>query len=152
MTTPTQIFFTYEIKDTQGTVLESVQQPVLVRLGTGQVSPFLEEHLKKQKPGEKSTVNLKAAEAFGEYNEALIFKVPIEKIPSPGNLGDVLTSKNQQGEDLHLRIIDKDEQVCTLDGNHPFAGQDLVFDITVVDPKVTAKGLDSGEPSEGFEV
>ena len=91
--------------------------------------------------GETKTVQLKATEAFGEVDEELIIEIPANKLPENAQVGSVLTSEEDQEQ--QWRVLEVQEEVAVIDGNHPLAGQDLAFEIKLV--SVTDKP--SGEPT-----
>jgi len=89
------------------------------------------------KPGEKKTLSLKAGEAYGFYDSSLIIKLPRKDLPKELHIGDefpVAIHKEEQPETTKLfRITKIETHEVTLDGNHPLAGKDLVFEINVTE-------------------
>lgn len=111
--------------------------PLVFRVGAGQVIPGFERAVIGHEKGDAFRVVIPAAEAYGPHDSELLFTVPLAQIPSniapePGMLLHVSTD---QGE-LEVRVHAVDEGgdgVVTLDANHPLAGQDLTFDLTIAD-------------------
>lgn len=108
--------------------------PLVFQVGAGQVIPGLERAVLGHAPGEAFTVLIPAAEAFGPRDDELLFTVPLDQVPSnivpePGLLLHVSTD---QGE-LEVRVHAVDAEKVTLDANHPLAGQDLTFALSILD-------------------
>lgn len=85
--------------------------------------------------GEKRRVSVMANEAYGFYDRDLVLEVPRRKFPEDGNLqvGSNVLAEYGDGRPRLYRIVAVSRTHVTLDGNHPLAGQDLVFDIEAVD-------------------
>lgn len=131
---PKVISFNYTLKDSQGQVLDASNGGPLAFLeGSHQIIPALEEQLKTMLIGQKKSVKLAATEAYGLVEPKMIMDVP---------KADVAHLQVEVGSFLQLQLSDSmkvvrvtqvsDEKV-TLDGNHPLAGQDLEFDVEMVD-------------------
>jgi peptidylprolyl isomerase len=84
--------------------------------------------------GDKKTVNIPAAEAYGEKNPQMQQAIPREQIPAniPLELGMRLQMQTPEGQVIPVTVAAVDEQTVTLDANHPLAGKDLTFDFEVV--------------------
>lgn len=132
---PTQkvITFNYTLKDTKGQVLDSSEgEPMAFLTGVGQIIPALENELNGMLIGTKKTVNIAAKEAYGENDPKMIIEVP---------KADLAHLQIEEGAFLQLnlgqqlkvvRVSKIGDDKVTLDGNHPLAGQDLVFDVEMV--------------------
>ncbi|MCH5277254.1 MAG: peptidylprolyl isomerase [Desulfovibrionaceae bacterium] len=108
--------------------------PLVFQVGSGQVIPGFERAVTGREQGDAFTVVIPAAEAYGPRNSELLFTVPLAQVPSniapePGMLLHVSTD---QGE-LEVRVHAVDDGGLTLDANHPLAGQDLTFDLIILD-------------------
>jgi peptidylprolyl isomerase len=88
--------------------------------------------------GDKKTVQIACADAYGEANPEMRQSVPREGIPGeiPLEVGLQLQMQTPNGQAMPVTIVDLDDATVTLDANHPLAGKDLKFDIEVmrVDP------------------
>ncbi len=119
----------------EGEVLESTSdsKPIQFIQGEGQIIPGLEDALYGMSLGEAKTISVPAAEAYGEIDPASIHKANKDEfaLDIPLNVGTFL-DLSEGGDTLSAQIIAKDENTITLDFNHPLAGQDLVFEVTVV--------------------
>lgn len=136
------VSFHYTLKDASGEVLEESrgEEAMSYLEGVGQIIPGLEKELRGLKKGDKKSVHVKAAEAYGDYDEALVAEVPRNAIPKKDvEVGDQF---HAQGEDGHPRIVTVTEvtdKTVTVDGNHPLSGQDLNFDVEITDVRDATK-------------
>jgi peptidylprolyl isomerase len=92
-----------------------------------------EKALTGRQVGDCLRVSIPAAEAFGDVDKNLLFKVPSEEIPShiAPTPGLQLSLSSSEG-DMDVIIAHVDKDMVVLDANHPLAGKDLTFDIEVV--------------------
>lgn len=110
-------------------------EPLEFTLGKGQLIPGFEKGLIDMKVNEKKTVNIPKEEAYGETNDQLIQEVPKSNLPDDiePQVGMGLVSENPNGQKINLLVTDVKESTIVVDGNHPLAGKDLVFDLEVVE-------------------
>lgn len=117
-----------------GDVFDSSEggEPLEFRVGAGEVIAGFDEAVNGMQIGDKTTVNIKADDAYGPRVEALVQAVPREGM----NLGDVqpevgmnLLMQLPDGNQIPVAITEVTDTHVTLDANHPLAGQDLTFDI-----------------------
>ena len=89
------------------------------------------------KPGETKSVTLNPEQAFGDRREDLVLKLPKTDFPQhiTPSVGLQLNMSNASGANLQVVITEVDEDSVTLDGNHPLAGQTIVFDIELIEIK-----------------
>lgn len=108
--------------------------PLVFPVGGGRMIPGFERAVLGHEKGDAFTVTIPAAEAYGARNEELLFKVPRAQVPSniAPEPGMPLHVSTDQGE-LEVRVAAVDDEALTLDANHPLAGQDLTFALTIVD-------------------
>jgi FKBP-type peptidyl-prolyl cis-trans isomerase 2/predicted Fe-Mo cluster-binding NifX family protein len=123
----------YELKDTNGTVLNSSAEtgPMRFIFGAGQIFAPVEQALAGLEPGGQAVAEVPAAEGFGERNEKNVFEVPRSELPPSVTVGTTVTAESQQGMRFPLVVMDLNDDVARLDANHPLAGKDVVFDMTV---------------------
>lgn len=109
--------------------------PLEFTLGQGQVITGLEQHVSGMETGQKSTVTIPAAAAYGPRREDAVQRLDRAKVPSGVEIkvGTQLQARTADGGMLPITIVGMDEQSVTVDANHPLAGQDLVFDVELVD-------------------
>jgi peptidylprolyl isomerase len=104
-------------------------------VGSGQVIPGFEKAIEGMKVGEKKTVTIPAAEAYGPHLDDMVVEVSRDKLPSDiePKVGQMLSATGQNGEAIRFTITGiSDNGTVTLDANHPLAGKDLTFDIELV--------------------
>lgn len=119
---------TFDSSITRGTPLEFV-------CGAGQMIPGFDTAVESMSVGETHTVRIVAADAYGEHNPKLTQVVAIEQLPQASNLsvGDAIYVEGPGGRQIPLNITAMDEKEATLDMNHPMAGKDLNFEITLLE-------------------
>ena len=141
-TTPKVVSFHYTLKDGKGTQLESSfgDEPLSYLEGVGQIIPGLESQIKGLVKGDKKTVHVKAADAYGEFEKELIVEVPRDQIPKKDVVvGDRFHADSGQGHTQVVVVTAVTDQHITVDGNHPLAGQDLTFEVEIQDVRDASK-------------
>lgn len=126
-----EVSFSYTLS-ADGEVIESsdAANPVVYLQGAGQVLPGLEAELVGMKAGEKKTVKLAAADAYGDVRADAIQEVPAAQIPEDARVeGAMLQAQGYPGP---IRVTSVTDETVTLDFNHPLAGKDLTFDIAII--------------------
>ena len=141
------ISFDYVLTDKTGKVIDaSVKgKPLIFISGAGQIIPGLESILSDMQPFEKKTVTVSAKDAYGVRDERLIYKVERSKLPAKEiKVGDMFeVGQGEHFSPVTITAINEDEVV--LDANHPLAGQDLTFEVGIVDKRpATAEELAHG--------
>ncbi|MBG0790798.1 MAG: peptidylprolyl isomerase [Desulfovibrionaceae bacterium] len=111
------------------------RDPLEFKLGEGMVIAGFEKAVIGKSAGDTVTVEIPPDEGYGEPNEQLVFQVRKEQIPPNVELeaGIMLEIRTEEGQPAYVRVTEFDDELVTLDGNHPLAGQTLVFDIEVVE-------------------
>lgn len=119
-----------------GTVFDSSRdrEPLEFSLGTGQVIPGFDQALTGMKPGESKKVTIPAAEAYGPYRSELVLVVDRAEFPAEiaPDLGDQF-ELSQDGNSFVVNVTDITDTNVTLDANHPLAGEDLTFELELVE-------------------
>ena len=120
---------------TDGEVFDSSEgkAPLTFTVGSGQIIPGFESALIGKNVGDKVTVNIQPEEAYGLIREDLLVKVPNEQLPGPVEVGQTLQAHGDQGAPINVMVKEVNEDHVVIDGNHPFAGKELIFDIEVVE-------------------
>ncbi|MEO7765913.1 MAG: FKBP-type peptidyl-prolyl cis-trans isomerase, partial [Ferruginibacter sp.] len=85
--------------------------------------------------GEKKTVNILPEDGYGTKSEDAIIEFPKENVPADMKLapGMSLTLSNQEGQPVPVVVVEVKDDVIVLDANHFLAGQELVFDIELIE-------------------
>lgn len=127
----------YTGKLSDGQVFDSSEgkEPLEFTLGKGQLIPGFEKGLIDMKVKEKKTITIAKDEAYGEINKDLIQEVKKTELPQDmtPEVGMGLVSKTPDGQEMNLLVIEVKEESIVIDGNHPLAGKDLIFDLEVVE-------------------
>lgn len=140
----------YHLTNTDdGQVLDSSRgsDPLTYLHGTGSLIPGLEQELSGLDVGATKTVQVAAADAYGEYDDNMVQTLPREEFAGIDNLevGMRLQAQDQNGNtfSVHVRQIGGNHVV--IDGNHPLAGMPLTFEIEIVAVRdATAEELQHG--------
>ncbi len=120
-----------------GSVFDSSENkdPLEFTLGSGQLIPGFEKAVQGMTEGDSTTVTIPAEEAYGEVREDLVISVEKDNLPDDvePEVGMQLQLNQPDGQAIPVRITQVEEKEITLDANHPLAGENLVFDIEVVE-------------------
>lgn len=128
----------YEGRLADGTVFDSSEahkgNPLVFVIGAGTVLPGLEKAVADMSAFEKRTVTIPAREAYGERDAELVQNVPAANFPDMEKLpvGDYI-ALDIDGERHRAKVVSVEDGAITLDFNHEYAGQDLSFDLEVID-------------------
>ncbi len=119
------------LKNTLGTVISSTFNHEVINQGQGTFLKGLADGMQDMKTGEKRLISLTAEQAYGFYDPLKVVTCPREDVPRGETLrrGDEVQIRRQDGEQSSMRVTEINGDRITLDGNHPLAGQDLVFEI-----------------------
>lgn len=128
------ISFRCTLRDRLGRVLGSTyNQDVVTAPGPpGSMLQHLADGLADLKCGERRSIALDAAHAYGFYDPALVLVVPPHEVIARGRearIGDRVEARGNDGRVRLFQVTKLESGAITLDANHPLAGQDLVFDI-----------------------
>jgi FKBP-type peptidyl-prolyl cis-trans isomerase 2 len=127
----------YHGKLTNGETFDSSagREPLQFEVGSGAVIPGFDEGVTGMSVGEKKTINIPFAEAYGPKNPEMLIEMPKDRFPADMELevGMPLMMSDQEGQQFQVTITEIKDAVVMLDANHPLAGQDLIFDLELVD-------------------
>lgn len=107
----------------------------LIEDDQGAMLSGLAKGLQNIKKGEKRTISLSAKEAYGFYDPSKVILFPRKKLPPNLRIGESITIVSKSGIHRTYRIAQFHDDMASLDGNHPLAGQDLVFEIEALDAR-----------------
>ena len=129
----TVVSITYELLDSNGNVLESSKDPVsYLHGGYDNIFPRVEEELHGKSIGDTVEITLEPADAFGEYDEELVQMEPISAFPSKDlKVGMQFEGEDESGEVILYTITNIDDGKVIVDGNHPWAGERVLFKATI---------------------
>ena len=131
------ISFHYTLTNTQGEVIDTSRdsaEAFSYLEGLGQIIPGLEKAMALLSVGDKRKIEVEPAEAYGEHDAQLIVEVPRSKLPNSNELseGDQFQATGPNDEMLLFRVLEIKGDDVKLDGNHPLAGEKLIFDVEVM--------------------
>ena len=127
----------YSGKLDDGTEFDSSasEGPMELTIGEGAALPAFEQALIGMAPGDTKTVHVPAEEAHGVHFPDMIRSVDRSAIPGSDDLtvGTRISATLMGGVRAYLRILDISDDKVTVDLNHPLAGKDLTYEITLVE-------------------
>ena len=129
----TVVTISYELKDVNGNVLEKSKEPIAyLHGGHDNIFPKVEEAMHGKKEGDKIEVGLEPADAFGEYDEQLVQIEPITAFPESNvKEGMQFEGENETGDIVIYTVTNVADGKVVVDGNHPWAGQRVLFSATI---------------------
>jgi FKBP-type peptidyl-prolyl cis-trans isomerase SlyD len=137
----------YTVSDESGDVLDSTEgrEPLVYLHGAGFLVPGLEKALYDREVGDSFELDVDAAEAYGEYEEDLVQSVPGELFDGMEVAeGDTFVADTDDGH-RPVTVVEVTEEFVKVDANHPLAGVNLHFSVTVRDVRAaTAEEIAHG--------
>ena len=141
------VSLTYTITDAEDNILERIDMPIQYIQGMkSQVIEKIENALAGHQAGDLVHVSLKPEEGFGPHQPELTFSDNIENVPPQfHSIGAEVKFQNDNGESKIFRVTDIKDGKLTVDGNHPFAGKTIIYNISVKEVRnATASELKNG--------
>lgn len=143
------VTLSYEVTDTDGTVLDAGEEPLMyLHGGYDDVFAPIEEALQGKSVGDTVMVKMQPAQAYGEYDAELVLIEPVEVLPQPLKIGMQIEGEPEGSPDeaIFYRVTDIADGKAVLDGNHPLAGMALIFTGTITAVrKATAAEIQAGQ-------
>ena len=132
-----RVHYTGKLLDGQVFDSSLEREPLEFTMGQGQLIPGFEKGLLDMKVNEKKTVTIPSEEAYGAPRQELVQEVEKSQLPEEikPEVGMGLVSTSPDGREMNLVITEVKENSIVVDGNHPLAGKELVFDLEVVEIK-----------------
>jgi FKBP-type peptidyl-prolyl cis-trans isomerase 2 len=124
----------YTGKLSDGTTFDSSvgRSPFKFQIGSNEVIPGFEQGLMGKMVGDKVTISIPCNDAYGEVRFDLIVNVPKSQLPGTVEVGQTLQASNE-GQSFNVEVKEVYDDYVVIDGNHPLAGKDLIFDIEVLE-------------------
>jgi peptidylprolyl isomerase len=120
-----------------GSVFDSSRdrEPLEMTVGSGEIIPGFEAAVRGMKPGDKKQFTVSPEHAYGDRSEDDIHELsrdmlPDDLEPAPG---DQLELETPDGESFLVTVTGTTEDSITVDANHPLAGQELTFDVELLE-------------------
>jgi FKBP-type peptidyl-prolyl cis-trans isomerase SlpA len=132
-----KVHYTGKLYDGQVFDSSEGKEPLEFTLGKGQIIPGFEKGLIDMKLNEKKTITIAKEDAYGAVIDNLKQEIKRSELPEDviPKIGMGLVSKSPDGKETSLHVIELKDESVVLDGNHPLAGKDLIFDLQVVSIK-----------------
>lgn len=140
----------YVVRNEKGEIFEYRDLPVSYVHGSGaDLFPKIEQALEGRAVGDRVAVQLTPADAFGEHDPKLTFTDDIENAPPElRRVGAEFEAQNAKGESIMLTVTRIEGDKITVDANHPLAGQNISFEVTVQDIRdATPEEIRDGRPA-----
>jgi len=144
----------YELTEAGGSeVLDSNKggAPLEFIIGKGQLIPGLEKALVGMNAGDTADILVKAEEAYGLKDDEAVQELPRDQFEGIElEKGMSLYGQGQNGETIQVNVIDFDDNTVKVDFNHPLAGKDLMFNVTVISERdATEEEAQTGQVGGG---
>lgn len=111
------------------------KEPLEFTVGAGQMIKGFDAAMPGMNVGEKKTINIAPEDAYGEKSAEAIIEFPKEHVPADMKLepGMPLTLSNEEGQPVPVMVVEVKDDIIILDANHFLAGEELVFDIELIE-------------------
>ncbi len=111
------------------------RSPLEFEVGSGMVIKGFDDGVTGMAVGDKKTINIPVDEAYGPKNEEMLIEMPKDRFPKEMEIeiGMPLSMSNGSGQNFQVVVTEVKEDAVVLDANHPLAGQDLIFDLELVE-------------------
>ena len=127
----------YSGRLTDGTTFDSSagREPLQFEVGSGMVIAGFDNGVLGMAVGDKKNIQIPVDEAYGPKNAEMVIEFPLSEFPEDMQLeiGQRLNMTNGAGQIIPVVITEIGQEIVLLDANHPLAGEDLVFDIELVE-------------------
>lgn len=127
----------YHGRLTDGTTFDSSEgrTPLEFEVGSGMVIKGFDDGLLGMAVGDKKTIEIPVADAYGEKDPQMLMDFPVDRFPPDmkPETGMRLNMTNGNGQQIPVVIVEVKDDSVILDANHPLAGEDLIFDLELVE-------------------
>jgi len=129
-----KVHYTGKLEDGEVFDTSEGRPPFEFVIGQNQVIPGFEQGIVGMTVGDKKTVTIPPEKAYGQYQDEMTVEVNKKDFPDDLNpeIGMQLQMKRADGAEIGVRVKGIQEEMVTLDANHPLAGKTLVFDIELI--------------------
>jgi peptidylprolyl isomerase len=114
---------------------EKTGRPISFKIGSGKIFKKLEEGVIGMQVGEKRDIQIPAEEGYGNYKKDLVLRLDRKVFPQDIKLipGRTVQYQNRDGERVNFIVNEVTDSTVTVDGNHPLAGLDLLYEIELLE-------------------
>jgi len=141
----------YEVRDGDKVVDSNVGgAPLVFMFGKGQIIPGLENGIVNMSIGEKGDILVKSEDAYGTHNPDAKQEVPLDQFAGIDlAVGMTLYGQGEDGGTVQVTVMEINEETVVIDFNHPLAGKDLMFNVTINNIRdASAEEAMTGVPAE----
>ncbi len=133
-----EVILHFDLKLSDGSAVDSTRvnkKPAKMVMGDGSLTKNFEDCLRGLGAGDKKTFEIAANEAFGMPNPDNIYHIDRSKFAADAELSDgmIMGFSQPDGSELPGIIRAVAGQSVTVDFNHPLAGQDVIFDVEIIE-------------------
>ena len=130
-----RVHYRGKLKD--GTIFDSSfdREPLEFTIGAGRLIPGFEQAVIGMVPDESKTITIPEDRAYGPHRDDLVMQLERDKIPTDMEIerGQQVQVRQEDGRCFPVIVTEISESGVTLDANHPLAGQDLTFELLLVE-------------------
>lgn len=135
ITTGKTITVNYTGSIVDGQVFDTTQgrDPFKFIYGVDPIIEGFQDALLGKEIGDKFTVNIPVEKAYGPKDPEKIVKISKEHMPGEVEVDQVLVAKAANEQEARVVVVEVNDDHVVIDGNHPLAGKDLIFEIEVIE-------------------
>jgi len=125
----------YKLFSEDNVLLYESEEPLTFTVGEDDILPAFEANLMGLSAGDKHRFTLSPEEAYGAYQEELVFTLSRQQLMDDGEdivPGQTLTLFTPEGESIMVTVLDVTDNTIKVDANHPLAGQTLIYEVEVL--------------------
>jgi FKBP-type peptidyl-prolyl cis-trans isomerase 2 len=125
----------YKLFSADSHLLYESEEALTFTVGEDDILPAFEANLIGLDAGQKHRFTLSPEEAYGPYQEELVFTLSRQQLMDDGEdiaPGQTLTLFTPEGESLTVTVLDVTDSTIKVDANHPLAGQTLIYEVEVL--------------------
>jgi FKBP-type peptidyl-prolyl cis-trans isomerase 2 len=125
----------YKLFSEDNILLYESEEPLTFTMGEDDILPAFEANLMGLSAGDKHRFTLTPEEAYGPYQEELVFTLSRQQLMDDGEdivPGQTMTLFTPEGESIMVTVLDVTDSTIKVDANHPLAGQTLIYEVEVL--------------------
>jgi FKBP-type peptidyl-prolyl cis-trans isomerase 2 len=125
----------YKLFSVDNRLLYESEEPLTFTVGEDDILPAFEANLMGLSAGDKHRFTLSPEEAYGAYQEELVFTLSRQQLMDDGEdivPGQTLTLFTPEGESILVTVLGVTDNTIKVDANHPLAGQTLIYEVEVL--------------------
>ena len=130
-----RVHYTGTLKDGEVFDSSSGGDPLEFKLGSDTVIPGFEAGVVSMEVGEKKSISILCKDAYGERDEKMFLNIERAQLPDEikPEVGLTLGMNTESGHAIPVKITEVTDETITVDANHPLAGEDLNFELELVE-------------------